>query len=199
MADHGGHGGSTRMETEIPIIFFNEKLFSSVHRNNYLQLQKFNQIDFTATISCLFNLSIPDQNDGNCLNFLIYFRNLLTSIVNLGVTFIDEILTDKHYHLKNFHCLNENFKQLDRKFNLLQNPEVKHKYHKIRNEYESTFGQEEQTGFKKLAINFKTFMKSLVSQHVESNQNYNQTYWMEISLIGMTLVLEILFKNLAFH
>ena len=52
------------METEIPVIFFNEKLFKSVNRNNYFQFPIFNQIDLTATLSCLFNLKIPDQNEG---------------------------------------------------------------------------------------------------------------------------------------
>ena len=59
------------METEIPVIFFNEKLFKSVNRNNYFQFPIFNQIDLTATLSCLFNLKIPDQNEGT--NY--YFEN----------------------------------------------------------------------------------------------------------------------------
>ncbi len=64
MADQGGHGGSTRMETEIPVIFFSEKLFTNVKKNNYFHFPIFNQIDLTSTLSCLFNLKIPDQNEG---------------------------------------------------------------------------------------------------------------------------------------
>ena len=106
----------------------------------------------------------------------------------LGVSFIDEILTDKYYHLKSFHCLNENFKQLDRKFRLLENSEVKHKYQRIKNEYENVLRKSEHNDYRSLLINFKTFMKSLVSQNAESNQNSNQIYWMEISLIAMLIV-----------
>ena len=169
MADQGGHGGSTRMETEIPVIFFSEKLFQKVSRNNYFRVEKFNQIDLTSTLSCLFNLKIPDENE--------------------GISFIDEILNDKHYHFKNFHCLNENFKQLDKKYNLFQSSDIKNKYMKIRNEYAtSLLSQHERKGFKNVLGNFKIFMKALVSQNSDSNQNYNQVYWMQVTILAMTVV-----------
>jgi hypothetical protein len=101
---------------------------------------------------------------------------------------MDEILVDKYYHLKSFHCLNENFKQLDRKFRLLENSDVKHKYQKIKNEYENALFKNDQKDYKNLIINFRTLMKSLVNQNSESNQNYNQIYLMEISLIAMLIV-----------
>jgi hypothetical protein len=101
---------------------------------------------------------------------------------------MDEILVDKYYHFKSFHCLNENFKQLDRKFRLLENSDVKHKYQKIKNEYENVLLKNDQKDYKNLIINFRTLMKSLVNQNTESNQNYNQIYLMEISLIAMLIV-----------
>jgi hypothetical protein len=165
MADQGGHGGSTQMETEIPIVFFNEKKFLSNKKS--LKIEKFHQIDLVSTLACLFNTKIPQEND--------------------GIAFIDELLLDdKIYELKKFKCLNDNFIQLDRKYKLLQNSEIKHRYTKIRNEYDKRLNKHDD--LKSLLFDFKKFLKTLVGHHSESNQNLSQVYWMQVSMIVMAVV-----------
>lgn len=69
MAEEGGHGGATHLETNVPVVFLfpNEK----VSPNDPYKIE---QVDLVPTISALFGFQIP----GN----------------SLGVTFIDKLGVD---------------------------------------------------------------------------------------------------------
>lgn len=66
MRDSGGHGGSSRGEINVPLIF----LGPTCSQTN----ESFNQIDIPATLSVLFGLPIPASSIG------VIIPNLLTGI-----------------------------------------------------------------------------------------------------------------------
>ncbi|XP_055376171.1 GPI ethanolamine phosphate transferase 2 [Condylostylus longicornis] len=64
MRNEGGHGGGSREETEIPLLFSGHDCKSNVYEN-------YNQIDMTSTLAALMNLSIPVNNIGRVIHNLI--------------------------------------------------------------------------------------------------------------------------------
>lgn len=56
MRDSGGHGGSSTPEINVPLVF----LASSCEQN----METYNQIDLTPTLSILFGLPIPASSIG---------------------------------------------------------------------------------------------------------------------------------------
>jgi ethanolaminephosphotransferase len=59
MADKGGHGGSSYVETHVPAVFISNQL-KEVDRDD----QEYLQIDLTPTLSALLGISIPWNNLG---------------------------------------------------------------------------------------------------------------------------------------
>jgi len=95
MADKGGHGGSSYVETHVPAVFISNQL-NKIDKDD----KEYLQIDLTPTLSALLEIPIPWNNLG------ILIENVLKSFYH----------SDKLNLLK---CLNDdNQRQL---FNLLSN------------------------------------------------------------------------------
>ncbi len=103
MANEGGHGGSSQMETLTPAIFVSKSKNRQQIDLSLESIKIHQQIDLASTLSCLFNLPIPVQNRG------FTFVNDLTSYLEP----LNNNSTNIIFQVKAFKCLNENFKQLD--------------------------------------------------------------------------------------
>ncbi|CAF0729169.1 unnamed protein product [Brachionus calyciflorus] len=105
MANEGGHGGSSQMEITTPVLFASKGLFGQKYHfvkdeeiSNLMNSIKIrNQIDLVSTISCLFNLDVPEHNKG-----IIFLSDLINNL--------EEYNRDKSLIIN---CLKNNYDQLN--------------------------------------------------------------------------------------
>ncbi|CAF1187915.1 unnamed protein product [Rotaria sp. Silwood1] len=100
MADKGGHGGSSLVEINIPSVFISHKF------NNYKKERKeYFQIDLTATLSGLLEISIPWNNLGILIDDVLenYYSNnkinLLKCLIDDNRRQLYNLLSDKYLSL----------------------------------------------------------------------------------------------------
>ena len=101
MADQGGHGGSSDVETHVPAVFISNE-FDHFQENSF-DHREYLQIDLTRTLSALLGIAIPWNNLG------ILIENLLKKFFHFN-------------QINLFKCLiDDNRRQL---FNLLSNSKL---------------------------------------------------------------------------
>jgi predicted AlkP superfamily pyrophosphatase or phosphodiesterase len=123
MANQGGHGGSSHMETMTPILLITKenelKKGQDFIKDWYKfvdSIKHFEQIDLVSTISCLFDIKIPFHNRG--VTFIAHLRGyddlVEKFLFNFNQNFIDVSLWKNRIkiEIKIFQCLNRNFEQL---------------------------------------------------------------------------------------
>ncbi|CAF5003240.1 unnamed protein product, partial [Rotaria sp. Silwood1] len=100
MADKGGHGGSSLVEINIPSVFVSHKF------NKYKKEKKeYFQIDLTATLSGLLEISIPWNNLGILIDDVLenYYSNkkinLLKCLIDDNRRQLYNLLSDKYLSL----------------------------------------------------------------------------------------------------
>lgn len=85
MSDKGGHGGSSYVETSIPVSFISKKFnyFEKFNLN-----EEYYQIDLTSTLSSLLEIPIPSNNIGILIQSVIdlFYQktkpNLIKCLIN---------------------------------------------------------------------------------------------------------------------
>jgi ethanolaminephosphotransferase len=92
MADQGGHGGSSYVETHVPAVFISHQLKDIVQDN-----EEYFQIDLTATLSALLEISIPYNNLGILIENVVknfYQSNLLKCLIDDNRRQLFNLLSD---------------------------------------------------------------------------------------------------------
>jgi ethanolaminephosphotransferase len=80
MADKGGHGGSSYVETHVPAVFISNQL-KHIDQDN----REYLQIDLTPTLSALLGIAIPWNNLGILIENILekfYYSNLLKCLID---------------------------------------------------------------------------------------------------------------------
>jgi ethanolaminephosphotransferase len=83
MADQGGHGGSSYVETHVPAVFISHEIKQKIKDN-----EEYLQIDLTPTLSALLKIPIPWNNLG------ILIDNVLQSFYSLDQSNLLKCLID---------------------------------------------------------------------------------------------------------
>jgi ethanolamine phosphate transferase 2 subunit G len=105
MANEGGHGGSSHPELETPAVFVSKSM-PSMRSENSTTIEIHQQIDLASTLSCLYELAIPENNQG------VAFVN---SLYRLKPPLITAKSSSFSTLVAIFKCLNQNMKQLSAK------------------------------------------------------------------------------------
>lgn len=170
MANEGGHGGSSHMELTTPVLFISKSLF---RKNKYLEgaewsdwMEKIKsnrkQIDLVSTISCLFNLDVPEQNKG------VTFINDLTDNFNTDI---------QELELISLNCLGKNFFQLNSQFGFFE---------KSSNLIEEL---NEILQNKSSISTIERFLRDVLDKHVDNkNSNKNQSSFL---ILFISLMLSV--------
>ncbi len=108
MANEGGHGGSSQMEITTPVLFLTKSTAFLNEQNQAnaqnKEIKSFQQIDLLSTLSCLFNLKVPNENQG------VMFINDLFASIEQSCAIQDEQKLQIQAQI--FKCLIDNADQL---------------------------------------------------------------------------------------
>ncbi len=170
MADQGGHGASSTMEVKTPLFIFNSKyVFKRTSA-----FKEFKQIDFASTISCLFNLKIPEHNE--------------------GIAFISEFVGDQSTIDEKFAftCMLNNFMQLNEGFNFAKETDAKQKLTQIFEELEQKTGR----NLGVLSMNIENILRSIDIGSINKNHNQNNDLKMQLALLLMFIVSESFLRKI---
>jgi hypothetical protein len=165
MADQGGHGASSTMEVKTPLFMFNTK-------HEFPQssaFKEYKQIDFAPTMSCLFNLKIPVDNE--------------------GVAFISEFV-DSHNTIDQklgLQCLLKNFLQLNENFHLTK--EMADIDQKITQTFSKNVLEHDDTeSLRMMSMNLENILRSTEVDSKSKSHDQTSDLLMQLALLLMFAV-----------
>ena len=188
MANEGGHGGSSQMETLTPAIFISKSDANKPYLTDLPgldQIKSSHQIDLVSTLSCLFDLSIPVHNRG------LTFINALTSHLEP----FHDTPTNIRLQVKSFKCLNENLWQLNDLFKIVDSNKDMASDAKNLNEIFMKTLNADNVDFKKLKelnLKFEKSIRNRLSQEKDTNSiNKTQAFLLLLAIVFMLTVIAI--------
>jgi len=187
MANEGGHGGSSQMEITTPVLFLTKPaVFShdSKQSETKEEMKSFQQVDLLSTLSCLFNLRVPNENQG-----VMFINDLFASI-------------EQSYSINNkrkmqiqtqiFKCLIDNANQLSQMSHSNETSAYQHKINSFKTEFFRIFNnhsieiQDKLDRFTELNRKAENLIRK---EHSSSNQshsaNMEQIFFMIFSIMLM--------------
>ena len=187
MANEGGHGGSSHMELMTPALFItSHDLISNMH--NFDDIKQNEQIDFVSTLFCLYNLPIPNENQG-----VMFINDLVDLVNNSNIGSEAKIKTE----IEIFNCLNKNLEQLNNLFSLFKENEesiLKIELDRIRSNFKNALKERNQAKLNELLNEQNKKFESLMRKEIRNKQNddknnQDQLVYMILSLVWMTIVI----------
>ena len=185
MANEGGHGGSSAMETQTPLVLITNResnvyLDDSQYRNVLDNIKTYEQTDFTSTLSCLMNTKIPKENRG-----ISFMQKFVETLNNTDA--------EANIYFKAFDCLNENFEQLSDVYDFSKDEKnLREQIGNLRKQLSRNM--DNFNSMKILSASFENILRDQKDKQSNENDiNQDQSFYLVMILLFELMVLFVIY------